>query len=62
MLCYVILEQNGEVYSCLLFIYYLVCCLLQLDLEDVGPLKKIRVETNGKGSRPAWYLEKVGSI
>jgi len=28
-------------------------------MEDVGPLKKMRVETSGKGSRPSWFLEKV---
>ncbi|XP_063398724.1 lipoxygenase homology domain-containing protein 1-like isoform X1 [Mytilus trossulus] len=33
--------------------------LIKLDIEDVGPLKKLRVETSGKGSRASWYLEKI---
>ena len=32
---------------------------IKLELEDVAPVKKMRVETDGKGSRPDWYLEKV---
>ena len=34
--------------------------LIRLELEDVAPVKKMRIETDGKGSRPDWYLEKVG--
>ena len=34
--------------------------LIRCELDDVAPIKKMRVETDGKGSRPDWYLEKVG--
>ncbi|KAL3842214.1 hypothetical protein ACJMK2_020253, partial [Sinanodonta woodiana] len=33
--------------------------LIKLELEDVAPIKKIRVETDGKGSRPDWFLDKI---
>ncbi|XP_052229243.1 lipoxygenase homology domain-containing protein 1-like isoform X2 [Dreissena polymorpha] len=33
--------------------------LIKLELEDVAPIKKMRIETDGKGSRPDWYCEKV---
>lgn len=33
--------------------------LIRLELEDVAPIKKMRIETDGKGSRPDWYLDKV---
>ena len=33
--------------------------MFQLEIEDVAPIKKLRVGHNGKGSRPEWYLEKV---
>ena len=32
---------------------------MKLELEDVAPVKKMRIETDGKGSRPDWYCEKV---
>ena len=36
--------------------------LIKLELEDVAPVKKMRVETDGKGSRPDWYLDKVNNV
>ena len=33
---------------------------IKMDLDDIAPLKKIRVQHDGKGSRPDWFLEKVG--
>ncbi|XP_033751254.1 lipoxygenase homology domain-containing protein 1-like isoform X2 [Pecten maximus] len=33
--------------------------LIKMEIEDVAPIKKIRIQTNGKGSRPDWYLEKL---
>ncbi|XP_030849367.1 lipoxygenase homology domain-containing protein 1 [Strongylocentrotus purpuratus] len=33
--------------------------LVKLELEDIAPLKKIRIGHNGKGSRTDWYLNKV---
>jgi hypothetical protein len=33
--------------------------LIKLEIEDIAPLKKLRVGHNGKGARPNWYLEKV---
>lgn len=33
--------------------------LVKLELDDIAPLKKIRVEHDGKSSRPDWFLEKV---
>ncbi|WAR01120.1 LOXH1-like protein, partial [Mya arenaria] len=33
--------------------------LIKLELEDVAPIKKMRIETDGNGSRPDWYCEKV---
>ena len=35
--------------------------LIRMELEDVAPVKKMRIETDGKGSRPNWYLEKVSA-
>lgn len=32
---------------------------IKLELEDVAPIKKMRIECDGKGSRPDWYLEKI---
>ncbi|XP_063957148.1 lipoxygenase homology domain-containing protein 1-like [Lytechinus pictus] len=33
--------------------------LIKLELEDIAPLKKVRIGHNGKGSRTDWYLNKV---
>ena len=33
--------------------------VLRFDLEDIGVLKKLRVMSDGKGSRPSWFLDKV---
>ncbi|CAL1540467.1 unnamed protein product [Lymnaea stagnalis] len=33
--------------------------LLKVEIDDVAPLKKIRLELAGKGSRPSWFLEKL---
>ncbi|XP_022094211.1 lipoxygenase homology domain-containing protein 1-like isoform X2 [Acanthaster planci] len=33
--------------------------LIKTELDDIAPLKKIRIGHNGKGSRPDWYLDKV---
>ncbi|XP_071500737.1 lipoxygenase homology domain-containing protein 1-like [Diadema antillarum] len=33
--------------------------LIKLELEDIAPLKKIRIGHNGKGSRTDWFLDKV---
>lgn len=32
---------------------------MRLDMDDVGPLKKIRIGHQGKGDRKDWFLEKV---
>ncbi|XP_078332217.1 lipoxygenase homology domain-containing protein 1-like isoform X5 [Crassostrea virginica] len=32
---------------------------IRLELEDVGSLKKIRVETSASGSRQSWFLERI---
>ena len=32
---------------------------IRLDIDDVGNPTKIRVEINGKGMRPDWFLAKV---
>ena len=37
------------------------CCVDQLEIEDIAPLKKLRVGHNGKGRRSDWHLEKVNS-
>lgn len=33
--------------------------LIKMELDDIAPLKKIRLEHDGKSSRPDWFLEKV---
>nr|KAI8760088.1 lipoxygenase homology domain-containing protein 1-like [Biomphalaria glabrata] len=33
--------------------------LIKMEIDDVAPLKKIRLELTGKGSRPCWFLEKI---
>ncbi|CAH1787210.1 unnamed protein product [Owenia fusiformis] len=33
--------------------------LIKLELDDIAPLKKLRVGHDGKGTRPDWYLDKV---
>lgn len=48
----------------LCFIYVINIMLpffLQMEIDDVAPLKKIRVAVDAKGSRKNWYLEKVSS-
>lgn len=30
-----------------------------LEVDDIAPLKKIRVRTDASGSRPDWFLDKV---
>ncbi|KAJ8405697.1 hypothetical protein AAFF_G00316770 [Aldrovandia affinis] len=30
-----------------------------LEIDDIAPLKKIRVRTDGSGSRPDWFLDKI---
>ena len=30
-----------------------------MELEDIAPLKKIRLISDGKGTRPDWYVDKV---
>ncbi|MBN3300355.1 LOXH1 protein, partial [Amia calva] len=30
-----------------------------LEIDDIAPLKKIRVRTDGTGSRPDWFLDKI---
>lgn len=30
-----------------------------LEVDDIAPLKKIRVRIDGSGSRPDWFLDKV---
>ncbi|KAL4225451.1 Lipoxygenase y domain-containing protein 1 [Mactra antiquata] len=49
----VVLEKNGDRFE------RDRADLIKLELEDVAPLKKMRVECDGKGSRPDWYLEKI---
>ncbi|XP_070566658.1 lipoxygenase homology domain-containing protein 1-like isoform X2 [Ptychodera flava] len=33
--------------------------MIKMELDDIGELKKVRITTDGKGSRPEWYLEKI---
>ncbi|XP_064633987.1 lipoxygenase homology domain-containing protein 1-like isoform X3 [Lineus longissimus] len=33
--------------------------LIKIEIDDIAPLKKIRIGHNGKGSRVDWYLEKA---
>jgi len=35
--------------------------LVKMEIDDIAPLTKIRVEHSGKSSRPDWFLEKVGN-
>ncbi|MGH0156164.1 UNVERIFIED_CONTAM: hypothetical protein FKN15_047648 [Acipenser sinensis] len=30
-----------------------------MEIDDVAPLRKIRIRTDGKGSRPDWFLNKI---
>lgn len=30
-----------------------------LEIDDIAPLKKIRVRIDGTGSRPDWFLDRV---
>lgn len=30
-----------------------------LEVDDIAPLKKIRVRIDGSGSRPDWFLDSV---
>ncbi len=30
-----------------------------LEVDDIAPLKKLRVRIDGTGSRPDWFLDKV---
>lgn len=30
-----------------------------LEIDDIAPLKKIRVRIDGSGSRPDWFLDRV---
>lgn len=30
-----------------------------VEVDDIAPLKKVRVRTDGSGSRPDWFLDKV---
>ena len=39
-----------------------VFCLSQLQIEDIAPLKKLRIGHDGKGDRKDWYVEKVRAI
>ena len=32
---------------------------LFLDIDDIEPFRMIRLQNNGKGSRPDWYCDKV---
>ena len=36
--------------------------LIKIEMEDIAPLKMMRIEVTGKGSRPTWYLEQVGRL
>lgn len=44
-----------------------VCCRFErgqedtfnLEIDDIAPLKKLRVRIDGTGSRPDWFLDKV---
>ena len=33
--------------------------LVKIEIEDIGPLKKMRIGHDGKGSRVEWFIEKV---
>lgn len=32
-----------------------------MEIDDVAPLRKMRLRIDGSGSRPDWFLDKVGS-
>lgn len=49
-----------------------ICCIIffsrferdqqdtfSLEIDDIAPLKKIRVQIDGSGSRPDWFLDRV---
>ena len=33
-----------------------------MEIEDIAPLKKLRIGHDGKGTRPEWYLDEVNWI
>ena len=33
--------------------------IIKIEIEDIGSPTKVRIGHDGKGSRPAWYLERV---
>ena len=35
------------------------CQFIQIDLEDIQPLKKVRITLEPSGARTTWFLEKV---
>ena len=46
---------------CVLFVFNILYFLYQIEADDIGPLLKIRVGHDGKGSFAGWCLEKVGN-
>lgn len=47
-------------FPCVKLMMFGLCVhFLQLELEDVGSLKKIRIWHDGKGQRPSWLLDTV---
>ncbi|KAK4811325.1 hypothetical protein QYF61_024461 [Mycteria americana] len=30
-----------------------------MEITDIAPLRKMRIRTDGKGSRPHWFLERI---
>jgi len=30
-----------------------------MEIADIAPLRKMRIRTDGKGTRPHWFLERV---
>ena len=40
-------------------LWYFICP--QMELEDIGSIKKMRIGHDGKGTRKTWFLEKVNT-
>lgn len=32
-----------------------------MEIDDIAPLRKMRLRIDGSGSRPDWFLDQVGS-
>ncbi|XP_077979346.1 lipoxygenase homology domain-containing protein 1-like [Glandiceps talaboti] len=48
-----VLDKNGERFE------RAKVDLIKMEIDDIAPLKKVRMSIDGKGNRPEWYLEKI---